>query len=98
MPTWKKALTYLVIVGLALVCALNYEIFVFPNQFAPSGLNGICTMIQHVMGISVGYLSLLINIPLAIAVFFKVSRPLALRSMLYVVVLSVSLVLLEFLS
>ncbi len=92
----KKVLTYVMIVAIAVIGALNYHIFVFPNQFAPSGLNGICTMIQHISGISVGYLSLLINIPLAVAVFFKVSRPLALRSMLYVVVLSVSLVLLDY--
>ena len=42
----KKFWTYLVIMGVAVVCAVNYEIFVFPNKFAPSGLNGICTMIS----------------------------------------------------
>lgn len=92
----KKFLTYCVIVLLAVVGAFNYQLFVFPNSFAPAGLNGICTMIQHITGISVGYLSLLINIPLAIAVFFKVSRPLALRSMTYVLVFSVALVLLNY--
>ena len=95
MPTWKKVITYLVIVGIALVCAVNYEIFVFPNKFAPSGLNGICTMIQHVFGISVGYLSLLINIPLAIVVYLKISKPLAVRSMVYVVTFSVALLVLD---
>jgi len=92
----KKFRTYCVIVVLALICALNYQLFVFPNQFAPSGLNGICTMIQHVFGISVGYLSMLINIPLAIAVYLKVSKPLAIRSMVYVVTFSVALVLLDY--
>ena len=91
----KKFRTYCVIVALALICALNYELFVFPNQFAPSGLNGIYTMIQHVFGISVGYLSMLINIPLAIAVYLKVSKPLAIRSMVYVVTFSVGLVILD---
>lgn len=91
----KKILTYFVIVGIALVCALNYQLFVFPNRFAPAGLNGICTMLQYVFGISVGYLSLLINIPLAILVYFKVSKPLAVRSMVYVVVFSVALLVLD---
>jgi uncharacterized membrane-anchored protein YitT (DUF2179 family) len=95
MTTWKKVLTYCVIVVLALVAALNYEIFVFPNRFAPAGLNGICTMIQHVTGISVGYMSLLINIPLAIAVYFMVSKPLAVRSMVYVITFSVALLILD---
>ena len=88
----KKVLTYVVIMLVAMVGALNYELFVFPNQFAPAGINGICTMIQYLGGISVGYLSLLINIPLAIAVFFKVSRSLALRTMVYVTVFSLVLV------
>lgn len=91
----KKVVTYLVIVLIALVCALNYELFIFPNRFAPAGLNGICTMIQHVFGISVGYMSLLINIPLALLVYFKVSKPLAIRSMVYVVTFSVALVILD---
>lgn len=92
---WKKALTYVVIVGIAFVCALNYQLFVFPNRFAPAGLNGICTIIQYVTGISVGYMSLLINIPLALLVFFLVSRPLAVRSMVYVVAFSVGLLVLD---
>lgn len=95
MSTMKKVLTYLVIIGIALVAALNYEIFVFPNRFAPAGLNGICTMIQHVFGISVGYLSLVINIPLAIWVYFAVSKPLAVRSMVYVGTFSLGLLILD---
>ena len=96
MKKAKKALTYAVIMGIAAVCALNYQLFVFPNRFAPSGLNGICTMIQFVTGINIGYLSLLINIPLAIAVYILVSKPLAIRSMLYVGTFSVVSVLLEY--
>ena len=95
MPTVKKMWTYLVIVFLALGASLNYEIFVFPNQFAPSGLNGICTMIQYVTGISVGYLSLLINVPLALWCYFEVSKPMATRSMVYVVTFSVGLLILD---
>ena len=96
MKTAKKVLTYVVIVGIAAVCALNYAVFIFPNRFAPSGLNGICTMIQYVSGINIGYLSLLINVPFAIAVYVLVSKPLAIRSMVYVVTFSVISVLLEY--
>ena len=95
MKKSKKVLTYAVIVILATICALNYELFVFPNKFAPAGLNGICTMIQYITGINVGYLSLLINIPLAALVLWKVSRSLALRGMLYVAAFSLFLILLE---
>lgn len=93
MKSFKKPLTYLVIALMAAFNALNYQIFVFPNKFAPAGINGICTMIQHLTGISVGYMSLLVNIPLAIWVYLKVSKTLALRSMTYVVVSSIMLVI-----
>ena len=95
MTSAKKILTYAVIVAVAVVCALNYELFVFPNRFAPSGINGICTMIQYIFGINIGYLSLIINIPLAIAVYLLVSKPLAIRSMVYVGTFSVASVLLD---
>ena len=95
MARLKKIWTYLVIVFIGLVGALNYELFVFPNQFAPSGVNGICTIIQHVFGVSVGSLSLLINVPLALLCYYKVSKPIALRSMVYVVTFSVGLMILD---
>ena len=95
MRNLKRVWTYLAIAAVAMLAALNYELFVFPNAFAPSGLNGICTMIQYVSGVSVGYLSLLINIPLALIVYFKVSKPIAVRSMVYVIVFSVGLLILE---
>ncbi len=95
MKTANKSLTYAMIMLIAVVAALNYEIFVFPNKFAPSGLNGICTMIQHVFGISVGYLSLVINVPLAVLVYIFVNKPLAVRSMVYVVTFSLAILVLD---
>ena len=95
MVAAKKIWTYFVVALIAFVSAVNYELFVFPNSFAPSGINGICTMIQHVFGISVGYLSLLVNIPLAIWCYIEVSKPVALRSMVYVGVFSVALLILD---
>ena len=95
MRNFRKIMTYFVIILIALIAAVNYEIFVFPNKFAPAGLNGLCTMVQHIAGISVGYLSLIINIPLAIWVYFEISKPLAMRSMVYVVTFSVAILILD---
>ena len=92
----KKVLTYAVIVIVAIICALNYTIFIFPNRFAPAGLNGICTMIQYLFGINIGYMSLIINIPLALVTYFLVSKPLAIRSMVYVGTFSVASILLDY--
>jgi uncharacterized membrane-anchored protein YitT (DUF2179 family) len=95
MKLAKKGITYLFIVGLALLSALSYQIFIFSNRFAPAGINGICTMIQHIFGINLGYLSLIINIPLAIWTYFKVGRSMAARTMLYVAAFSIFLIVLE---
>ena len=95
MVAAKKIWTYFVVALIAFAAAVNYELFVFPNSFAPSGINGVCTMIQHIFGISVGYLSLLINVPLAIWCYIEVSKPVALRSMVYVVTFSVALLILD---
>ena len=95
MKAFRKGVTYLFIVALALLAALNYRLFIFPNRFAPSGINGICTMIQYIFGINLGYLSLLINIPLAWLAFRKVGKSLASRGMLYVAAFSLALIVLE---
>lgn len=92
----RKLLSYLVIVGIGVLYALDYKLFILPNRFAPAGINGVCTMIQYIFDINMGYLNLVINIPLAIAVFFLVSKPLALRALTFVCVFSVSLVLLDY--
>ena len=91
----KKVMSYISIVVVALLTALTYELFVFPNRFAPAGLNGICTMIQYVSGISIGYLNILINIPLAAAVYFLVSKSMAIRSMLYTLAFSAFILILD---
>ena len=91
----RKLLTYLVIIALALLCALNYQLFIFPNRFAPAGLNGICTMIQYVFNFSVGYMSLLINIPLFAMAFWRVDRDFALKTLVNVLVFSGTLLLMQ---
>lgn len=88
MAKLRKPLSYVVIFLMALLTALNYEIFVFPNDFAPAGIGGLCTMFQYVTGLSMGYMYFLVNLPLAIAVYRLVSKTLAIRAMFYAVSLS----------
>ena len=95
MKLAKKIWTYAAIIGLAVICALNYHLFVFPNKFAPAGLGGVCTMIQYALGINVGWLNLAINVPLALIVFWKIGKSLAGRSFLFAVVFSGMLIVLE---
>ncbi len=95
MKLLKKILSYCFIMFIAGISAMSYELFVFPNNFAPSGLNGLCTLFQHITGISMGYLSLLLNLPLAFLVYKKISRTLAVRALLYVATFSTILLALD---
>ena len=94
-PIFQKLLTYATIIGMAILGALNYVLFVFPNSFAPSGLNGLLTIIQYLFHFSMGYLSLLINIPLALLAWKFTNRRLAVRSLVYVVTFSLALLVFE---
>ena len=84
----KTFFEYLITVFLAFCMALIYEILIFPNSFAPAGINGLATIVQHLLGFSVGYMSIIINIPLLIIAFFKVDKDFALKTLCYVLVFS----------
>ena len=80
---------------LAFISAANYCIFVFPNRFAPAGIDGICTMIQDVLNINMGYFSLFVNIPLIISAFIILDRDYAIKSSVYVIIFSISVILIK---
>ena len=91
----KRIVRYLTFILLASLSALSYQLFVFPNSFAPAGFNGIATMIQHLFGINVGYLSLIFNVPLIIAVYILVNKEFAVNTLIYILTFSGMLILLE---
>lgn len=90
-----KYFKYPLISFIAFLSALNYAIFVFPNSFAPAGIDGICTIIQDITGISIGYFSLIINIPLLIPAFFFLKKDFAINTALYVISFSFFNILLK---
>ena len=81
---------------MACLMALNYRILILENSFAPAGLNGIATMIQYKLNFSVGYMSLLINVPLCVMAFFLVDRDYALKSFVFSVSFSLFLLLFQY--
>ena len=91
----EKIFAYARIVLLAILLAFNYELFIVDNHFAPAGLNGIATMVQYKLGFSIGYMSLIINIPLCIFAFFFVNRDFAVKSLVFCVVYSGVFLLLQ---
>lgn len=91
----KKFIDLIKISFLAFISAANYCIFVFPNHFAPAGIDGICTMIQDVLNINMGYLSLFINIPLIIFAFIILNHDYAIKTSVYIIVFSISIIFIK---
>lgn len=79
----------------AVLLALSYVIFVFPNQFAPAGIPGLETIIQEEWGFPVSYMNFIINVPLVLLTYFLVNKEFALKSGLYSLMFSGMLYLFE---
>lgn len=91
----SNALSYVMVIAVALLLALNYHIFIVKNNFAPAGLNGIATMIQYKTGFSISYMSLLINIPLSVFAYFFVQKSFAVKTLIFSLVYSFAFLFLQ---
>lgn len=96
MKLRNRILDYVIIVGAAALLALSYHIFIFPNEFAPAGIPGIATIVQHLFGFKVGYMTIIVNIPLVIIVFYLVDHAYAIRSAAFAATLSLALLALDY--
>ena len=76
--------SYLLLATLAALDALVSIVFLYPNDFAPVGLQGFTTMIQYLFGISVGYIYSLVNAPMLIIAFFVLSRGYSFKNLSYI--------------
>lgn len=85
----------LIVAVLALLFALNYQLFIVKNAFAPAGFNGIATMIEYKSGFSVGYFSLIVNVPLCLFAYFFINHEFAIKTGVFSIVYSVALLLLR---
>ncbi len=88
MKKIKNISAYLFVILAAVLLAFTYQLFIVKNNFAPAGINGIATMIQYKTGFSIGYMSLIINVPLCILAYFFVNRDFAKKSLLFCLVYS----------
>lgn len=89
---------YLCTVVAGIFMAFSAVLFVVPNNFAPAGITGIAVMVQYKLHFSVGYLSLLINIPLCLFAYFVIDRRFALRTFSYCITYSLAYLLLDHLN
>lgn len=79
----------------ALGMAFSYKLFIFPNQFAPAGVGGIATMVQHVFKFNAGYLNLLINLPILCVAWKLVNREFVIKTLLFTLCFSGGLMVLD---
>ena len=78
----------------ALCVALGMHVFVYPTDFAPSGVDGMATVLQAVTGVNAGFFTVAINLPLLIAAWFVLKRRYVYYTLLYTVLLAFFLILL----
>ena len=88
--TKVKITDYAIIAAMAVLMALNYDLFVVRNKFAPSGLNGVATMIDYLTGgkLNLAYMSLVINVPLCVLAYFFAEKDFALKTLAYCLIYS----------
>ena len=58
----------------SILSAVGLWVFVYPARFAPSGVDGIATMLYDITKINAGYFSLIINVPLLLIAWFILDR------------------------
>lgn len=91
----KELINTLITLAAAAMSAFGLHIFVYPAGFAPSGIDGIATMLQEVTGLNAGYFTLLFNLPLLIVAWFFLKRRYVIYTVLFTVLSSLMLVVLE---
>ncbi len=85
----KKEITSVIATLIAsAVSAAGLHIFVFGNSFAPSGIDGIATMLQEVTKINAGVFTFLLNLPLLITAWFILKRRYVIYTILFTVLAS----------
>lgn len=89
----KKITDVLIIIFAAFLSAVGLHTFIHPAGFAAVGVDGIAIMLQDITGIGMGYISLLINIPLLIAAWFILSKKYVIYTLAFIITSSAMLII-----
>lgn len=96
MMNKKKEITSIFLTILASVLsAFALYVFVYPAKFAPSGVDGIATMLQEITDISAGVYSLIFNIPLLIIALFILKKRYVIYTVIFTIVSSLLIILFQ---
>ena len=91
----REILNILIIIPTTVLVAMGLWVFVYKADFAPSGVDGLATVLQYLTKINAGIFTFALNLPLLIAAWFILNRRYVIYTLIYTVVLSVSLLLFE---
>lgn len=85
----KEALSVAATLVAACLSAFALHVFVYPADFAPSGIDGIATMLQKLTGFGAGYYTLIFNLPLLAVAWFLLKKRYVIYTVIFTVVSSV---------
>lgn len=91
----REIINICIIVPTTVLVALGLWIFVYKADFAPSGVDGLATVLQYLTNINAGIFTFAINFPLLVAAWFILKKRYVIYTIIYTVVLSVSLLVFE---
>ena len=89
--------SFMIVLGV-LSASFGLKCFLLPNSFLDGGVTGISLIATELTGISLSILIVVINIPFMILAFSTISRQFAIRSIIAIVLLAISIHLLPFTS
>ena len=91
----KEIIHILLTVLASLLSAVTLHVFVYKNDFAPSGVDGIATMVQALTNLNAGIVTLAINIPLLIIAWKILNKKYVIYTLLFTFLSSGFIMLLD---
>ena len=85
----------LVVIVASVLSAIGLYVFVYPANFAPSGVDGVATMLQKITKVSAAVYTVLINLPLLLWAFFKLNKKYVIYTIIFTVLSSGLIYLLQ---
>jgi len=95
MSVKKEILNVLLTLLASVLSAFALYVFVYPAKFAPSGIDGIATMLQELTKLSAGIYTLIFNIPLLLVAWFVLKKRYVIYTVIFTVVSSVLIMVLQ---
>ncbi len=91
----KEIKNICIVLFTSILSAIGMHVFVYPAKFAPSGIDGIATMLYELTELNAAYFILLFNLPLLVMAYFLLKRRYVLYTLLFTVSSSLLLILFE---